>query len=73
MLIKSAGEIGIQLEAIVGREGNRASPERDVAVDYNVGRAGCGELGLSSGVHVGSAAEAVGEKEYIGVPPGCGW
>ena len=33
MLIKSAGEIGIQLEAIVGREGNRASPERDVAVD----------------------------------------
>ena len=65
MLIKSAGEIGIQLEAIVGREGNRASPERDVAVDQYVGRAGCGELSLSSDVHVGTAAEAVREKEYV--------
>ena len=32
-LIESEGEFGTELKAIVGQEGNKASPERDVLVD----------------------------------------
>ena len=39
-----------------------ASPERGVVVEEDVVLAGCGELGLSSSVHVGAAAESVGEE-----------
>ena len=46
---------------VVGKESNGAFPERNVAIDEYIGRAGCGELGLNSGAHVGAAARAVGE------------
>ena len=65
------GEFGAELESVVGKEGNRASPERDVPVDQYVGRAGSGELSLSSSVHVGAPAETVGEEENVGVAPRC--
>ena len=68
-LIEGAREFGAELKAVVGKESNGASPQRDVAIDEDVGRAGCGEHGLSGGAHVGAAAEAVGEKECIGVAP----
>ena len=61
-LIEGAGEFGAELWTVVGKEGNGASPERDVSVDQDIGCAGCGELGLISGVRVGAAAETVGEK-----------
>ena len=68
-LIEGTREFGAELKAIVGKESIGASPERDVAIDEYIARAGCGELGLSSGVHVGAAAETVGEKDKIGVAP----
>ena len=68
-LIESAGEFGAELWTVVGKKGNGASPERDVSVDEDIGYAGCGELGLSRGVHVGAAAETVGEKENISFAP----
>ena len=46
-----------------------ASPERDISVDKDVGRAGGGEVSLRSGVHVGAAAEMVRKKEDAGVAP----
>ena len=39
--IESAGKFGAELKAIVRKEGKRASPKGDVAVDQYVGRDGC--------------------------------
>ena len=52
------------------KEGNGASPERDVAVDEDVGGACCGEFGLGCGVYVGAVAEAVSEED-VSVTPWC--
>ena len=68
-LIEGARELGAELKAVVGKESNGASPERDVVIDQDIGCAGCGEVGLSSGVHVVAAAEAVGVQENIGGAP----
>ena len=66
-LIEGAREFGAELKTVIGKESNGASPERDVAIDQYISRAECGELGLSSGVHIGATAETVGEKENRGV------
>ena len=42
--------------------GYRSSPERDILVDKDVGRAGGGELSPRSGVHDSAAAETVRNK-----------
>ena len=70
--VKGAREFGAEPKTFIGKKGNRVSPERDAAVDEDVGRNGYGELSLSSGVHVGAGAEAVGGKKDVGVAPGCG-
>lgn len=64
-LVGGARMFGAELEPIVGKESKGSSPERDVAVDEDVGRAGSGQPNLSIGVHVGSAAETAGEKEVM--------
>ena len=64
-LIEGAREFGAEMKTVAEKESNGASPERDVAIDQYIGRAECGELGLSSGVYVGAGAELVGEKENI--------
>ena len=38
-LVEGAGALRANLESIVGKAGNRASPERDVAVNEDVGGA----------------------------------
>ena len=38
-LVKSAGKVRSKLKSVVGNEGDEASPERDVAVDEDVGGA----------------------------------
>ena len=68
-LIESAGEFGAELWTVVGEKGDGASPEGDVTIDEDIPCAGCGELGLSRGVHVGAAADTVGEKENINFAP----
>ena len=70
-LVEGVGEFEAELKAVCEKKGNRASPERDVAVDEDVGHAGCGELSLSSGGHIGAAAEAGGEHKDVGVGTGC--
>ena len=69
-LVNSVGQLGAELEAVVGEETNGASPQRDTFVDYNVGGALGGEFGRRNGVHVCAPAETVGEKENLGVPLG---
>ena len=68
-VVEREREFGTNLKRLVGKESDGKSPERDVSVDEDVGRAGSGELGLCSGVHVGTAAETVGEQEGVGVAP----
>lgn len=58
---------GAEMETVSGKEGNGASPNRDVAVHEDVGRAGCGESSLRAGVHVGAVAETVGEEQDVDV------
>ena len=57
------------MEAISPEKSGIASPERDVLVDHDVGRAGDGEFAPCSGAHVGAAAEAIGERDDLGVAP----
>ena len=51
-LVEGTREFTPELNTVVGKESNGASTESDVAIDEDVGRAGCGELSLSSGVRV---------------------
>ena len=46
----------------MGNKRGGASLEREVAVDEDIGGAGCGELCLGYGVRIDAAAEAVREK-----------
>ena len=45
----------------------RASPEGDVTVDKNVSRALSRKFGSSDRVHVGSAAETIGEEQGVSI------
>ena len=57
--------------SIIRQEGGRASPERNEAVHQDVcGPFGC-EFGRGNGKHVCTAAEAVREKEDVGISSSC--
>jgi len=70
-LVDGVGELGAEMLGVVGKERHGAPPKRDVAVNEDVGGALGGELGLGDGVHIGSPAEAVGEKQDVAVASGC--
>ena len=55
------------MEAVVREDAARAPPERNIRVDENVSRALSGELCRCDGVHVGSAAETMSEKQDVGI------
>ena len=59
------------MEAVVRVYAARSFPEGDVPVDENVCRAVGGKFGSSDRVHVGSAAETVGEEQDVDVASGC--
>lgn len=52
----------------MGNKRGGASLEREVAVDEDIGGAGCGELCLGYGVRIDAAAEAVREKRMQALP-----
>ena len=64
--VEGDGELSGELHAVVGDESHGAPPKRYVLVDENVSGAGGGELGCFHRVHVGTAAEAVGEETDVG-------
>ena len=66
-LVEGEGTFGAKLESVIGKQTYGASPERHISVNKDVGRAGGGELGLCSGVRVGTAAAVVRKKEDVGV------
>ena len=66
-LIYGVRKLGAELEAVVREDAARAPPERNIPVDENVSRALSGELCRSDGVHVGSAAETISEKQDVGI------
>ena len=70
-LIEGARESRADLNTVIGKESNGASPKGDVAIDEDIDRTGCGELSLGSGVHISAVADTVGEKEDVGVAPRC--
>ena len=55
------------------QEGGKTSPERDVAVHQDIGGAFSGEFCRGDSGHVRAAAEAIREKEDVGVSSGRGW
>ena len=55
---------------VVGQEGGRATPERNVAVNQDVPSVFCVEFSCGNIEHVRTAAETVREKEDIKVSPG---
>ena len=57
-----------KLRSIIGQEGGRASPHRDVAVHQNVCGAFGGEFGRGNGEHVRATVKAVREEKDIRVP-----
>ena len=65
--VDGIGEPRGKVQSVVRDKGDGAPPQRDVLVDEDVGSANGGELGCCHGVHVGAAAEAVGEEENVGV------
>ena len=65
-LVENAREFRKGLKTVEGKGSNGASPEGGVAIDEDVGHAGCGEFSLSGGEYVGAAAETVGEQEDMG-------
>lgn len=70
-LLKARAKFKANWSPFSGWRVTGSSPERDVAVDKDVGGACGGELGLGCGVHVGTAAEMVSDKEDVDVPPWC--
>ena len=65
-------EQGAKLRSVIGQEGGRAPPERDVAVHQDIGVTFSGEFGCSDSEHVRAAAEAIREKEDVSVSSGRG-
>ena len=61
-------KLGAEFDAVVPKGAARAPPERNIPVDENVSRALSGELCRCKGVHVGSAAETIREKQDVGIP-----
>ena len=68
--VDGVGKLGAEVLAVVGEQEHRASPERDVHVDDDVGGAFGGVLGRGDNEHVCSPAQAVGEEEDVAVPTG---
>ena len=66
-LADSVRQLGAEMEAVVGEETNRTSPQRGVLVNHNVGGAFGREFGPRNGVNVRAPAETVGEKENVGI------
>ena len=60
-------KLGADLEAVVRDIVAWASPEGDIPVDGNASRAPSGELSRCDCEHVGSAAEAMSEKQGVGI------
>ena len=66
-LVNGVRELGAELEAVAREDAARAPQEGSVPVDDNVSRALSGELCRCDGVHVGSAAETISEKQNVGI------
>ena len=60
-LVNGGRESSTTLEAIIGQEGGRASPQRKGAVYQNVCGAFGGKFGRGNSKYVGTAAKAVRE------------
>ena len=65
-LVNGVRELGAELETVVREDAARASPEGNIRVDENVSRALSGEPSRCDSEHVGSATEAICEKQDIG-------
>ena len=69
-LIYDVGKRGAELEAVVREDATRTSPEGDVPVDKDVGRAFSCKFSGGDGEHDRTTAKAVGDKKNICVTPG---
>ena len=58
-------ELDAKLRSVIGQEGERTSPERDLAVRQDIGGAFSGEFGCSDSEHVRAAAEAIREEPWL--------
>ena len=72
-LIYGVRKLGAELEAVIREDAARTTPEGNIPVDENVGRALIGERCRSNGVHVGSAAETISESQDVGISPRRHW
>ena len=68
-IVESEEQVWSKAESVIGKNSDRASPEKGASVNKDIGRAGGGELSLCSGVHVGATAETICKKEDEGIAP----
>ena len=66
-LVEGIREFGAELWAIVGKQAFRTAIVLDVIVDQNVRWASSSEVASSDGVHRCVSAEAISEKQNVGV------
>ena len=66
-LINGLRKLGEELDTVVRENAARASPEGSIPVGENGSRALSGELCRCDGVHVGSVAETLSEKQDVGI------
>lgn len=70
VLIVSAGELRAKLEVTIGKKGGGSPPQKNVAVDKDIGGAFCGEPSVGSSEQFGAPAKAVRKQKNKGVATG---
>lgn len=59
------------MQSVVRKQGHQEAQQCDLLIEEDVGRTFRRKIGVGDGVHIGAAADAVREKQYVRVTPWC--